>query len=221
MGNKNNYKTIFFDWNKTLSNSLFWDNLRDPNHERHDWHKNIINFVFVENKGLINDWMVAKFDEKYITKIISERFGYSEKLILEDLAESCMNMQLVSDEVLELINRLRGKGIKCVIATDNMDTFMKYTKLAMKLDCYFDDFLVSFDRGVLKFDAKGDSMPFFDDYLKSNNLSYKDVLLIDDCIDKSGTYDNLGFDILQIFSSEDFISKLKTLVENVDNKNSD
>lgn len=213
MGSKNNYKTIFFDWNKTLSNSLFWDNLRDPNHERHDWHKNIINFVFVENKSLINDWMVAKFDEKYIAKIISERFGYSEKLILEDLAESCRNMQLVSDEVLELINGLRKKGIKCAIATDNMDTFAKHTKPAMKLDKYFDDFLVSFDKRILKFDVTNDLIPFFDEYLKNNNLSYGDVVLIDDCVDKSGVYKKIGFDIIQISDSDDFIKKLRNLAE--------
>lgn len=213
MLSKNNYKTIFFDWNKTLSNSLFWDNLRDPNHERHNWHRNIINFVFVENKNLINDWMLARVDEKYIAKIISKKFGYSEELILEDLAESCKNMLLVSDGVLELINRLRKKGVKCVIATDNMDTFTKYTKPAMNLDGFFDDFLVSFEKRILKFDVIEGSIPFFDDYLKSNRLSYSDVALIDDCVDKSGVYKKLGFNIIQISDSKDFVDKLKKLAE--------
>jgi FMN phosphatase YigB (HAD superfamily) len=205
------YKTIFFDWNKTLSNSLFWDQLADPKHERHNWHKNIINFVFAENKGLINDWMLAKIDEKYIAKIISERFGYSKETVLKDLAESCEKMKIVNEEVLEIIAKLRKKGIKCVIATDNMDTFLKYTRPAMNLDKHFDDFLVSFDQKILKFDVRNNSVPFFDDYLKNNNLLYQDVLLIDDCIDKSGTYEKLGFEILQIFSPEDFVNKLKTL----------
>jgi len=205
------YKTIFFDWNKTLSNSLFWSQLESPSHERHDWHKNIVSLVFIENKKLIDDWMRAKFDEKYIAELIYKRFGYSKEVVLADLAESCEDMQLVSSEILGLINNLKKKGTNCVIATDNMDTFLKYTIPALKLDSHFDDFLVSFEKRMLKFDVGENSIPFFDDYLKSHELSYGDVLLIDDCVDKSGVYAKLGLDILQIADSEDFIGKLRTL----------
>ncbi len=211
--NKKQYKVIFFDWNKTLSNSLFWNQLADEKHKRHSWHENIIKFIFIENKHLINDWMMAKIDEAYIANLISNKFGYSKDIVLSDLAESCQNMQLVNDEVLMLISNLRNKGTKCVISTDNTDTFMKYTKPAMKLDNYFDDFIVSFDIKKLKFDIEDNRIPFFDDYLKNNQLSYNDVLLIDDCIDKSGTYSKLGFDILQIFSPNDFLEKLRELAE--------
>jgi len=213
MDNHNRYKTIFFDWNKTLSNSLFWSQFADPKHERHDWHKNIVNFVFIENKHLIDDWMRADINENDIASLISDKFGYSRDIILKDLAESCENMELVSDEILGLINEIKRKEITCVIATDNMDTFMKYTKPAMELGEYFDGFLVSFDKKVLKFDVKKNSIPFFDDYLEKKSLLYKDVLLIDDCIDKSGTYDKLGFEILQIFNSADFLEKLKKIAE--------
>lgn len=208
---KTNYKTIFFDWNKTLSHSLFWSQLADPKHERHNWHKNIVDFIFVKNRNLIDDWMRAKFDEKYVAKLISKEFGYSENLILKDLAESCRNMQLVSDEVYELIGRIRNNGTRCVIATDNMDTFLKYTKPALKLENYFDDFLISFEKKLLKFDVEENSIPFFDDYLKNNRLTYADVLLIDDRVDKSGTYTKLGFRILQITNSDDFLEKLRRL----------
>ena len=211
MRETNNYKVIFFDWNKTLSHSLFWSQLADPKHARHTWHENIVNFVFVKNKHLIDEWMRAKFNKSHIARLLSEEFGYSEDLILKDLAESCRNMQLVSDEVYGRVTKIRMQGTKCVIATDNMDTFLKYTKPAMRLNDYFDDFLVSFENKVLKFDVSDDSIPFFDDYLKSDGLVYKDVLLIDDCIDKSGTYDRLGFKVLQIFNSDDFLEKLKRL----------
>lgn len=159
MNKQNQYKTIFFDWNKTLSSSLFWSQLANPKHERHDWHKNIVNFIFIENKHLIDNWMRADINEDYIANLISDKFGYSKSVILKDLAESCENMELVSGEVLGLIDEIRKKGIECVIATDNMDTFMKYTKPAMKLEKYFDDFLVSFDKKILKFDVKENSIP--------------------------------------------------------------
>lgn len=213
MSKKYKYKTIFFDWNNTLSKSLFWEHLSSLEHERHNWHENITNFIFVEKKHLINDWMRGNFDEVYIAGLIAEKFGYPNDIVLEDLAESCKNMQLVSEEIVELINRARDYGVKCVIATDNMDTFMKYTVPGMKLNNYFDDILVSFDKKVLKFDVGENSIPFFDDYLKNNRLSYNDVVLIDDCIDKSGVYKKLGFDIIQIASTDDFILKLRKIIE--------
>lgn len=42
------YKTIFFDWNKTLSNSLFWEQLNHPEHEQHAWNENISTYLFKE-----------------------------------------------------------------------------------------------------------------------------------------------------------------------------
>ena len=213
MKDKKRYKMIFLDWKGTLSDSLFWSQLADPGHERHGWHKNITNFIFIENKSLVDRWMKGEFGEGYVTELISERFGYSKNTVLEDLAESCRNMKLASGEILELVGRIRSKGIGCVIATDNMDTFMKHTKPAMRLEDHFDDFLVSFDRKVLKFDTGNNSIPFFDDYLSGKKLSHRDVLLIDDRIDKSGTYDRLGFDIFQISDASDLVEKLKELAD--------
>lgn len=215
MKNGNKYKIIFFDWYKTLSNSLFWSQLADPKHERHDWHKNIVNFIFIENNNLIDDWMRAKFDKEHIAGLISDKFGYSEKTVLSDLVESCKNMQLVSNEILDLVGKIRKKGVECVIATDNTDTFTKYTKPSMKLENHFDDFLVSFDRKTLKFDVKKSSIPFFDDHLKNKKLLYEDALLIDDRVDESGTYNKLGFDILQIFNSNDLLVKAKALEDSI------
>lgn len=209
---KKNYKTVFFDWNKTLSNSLFWEQLNHPEHERHAWNDNISTYLFKENKYLISEWMKGLIDSEGIVEKISACHRYPADTLLEDLAESCRNMKLVSDEVLPLIQKLRRNGTKCVIATDNMDTFMRYTVPALELEKYFDDVLVSFDKGIFKFDVQDGVVPFFDGYLEENNLSCQDVALIDDCIDKSGTYEKRGFDILQIFSPDDFVGKLKQLV---------
>ena len=206
------YKTIFFDWNKTLSNSLFWEQLSHAEHERHAWNGNISSYLFKENKHLVSDWMKGLIDAEGIVEKISAQYEYPVDILLEDLAESCRSMNLVSDEILPLVQMLRESGTKCVIATDNMDTFMRYTVPALELEKYFDDILVSFDKGLFKFDVKDGVTPFFDGYLTENNLSYRDVALIDDCFDKSGTYERRGFDILQVFSPDDFVEKLKQLI---------
>ena len=86
--------------------------------------------------------------------------------------------------------------------------------LSLELEKHFDDFINSFDKKVLKFDFKEkNKIPFFDDYLKTKNLNYSDVVLVDDCIDEKGVYDKLGFDILQVFNSEDFMEKLRSLAD--------
>lgn len=208
---KKQYRTIFFDWNKTLSNSLFWEHLGNPEHERHSWNADISHYLFKENRHLISEWMKGLIDARQIVGKISLRYGYSADILLEDLAESCRNMQFVSDEVLPLIQKLRENGVRCVIATDNMDTFMKYTVPGMKLEQYFDGFLSSFDLRRFKYDTEAESIPFFDDYLRQHSLLYDDVVLIDDSPDTSGAYERLGFDILQITDTDDFVSKLECL----------
>ncbi len=74
---------------------------------------------------------------------------------------------------------------KCVIATDNMDTFTRFTVPALRLSEHFDGILNSFERGVLKQDIdeqNPDRIPFFDEYLREYNLQCEDVVLTDDCI---------------------------------------
>lgn len=211
-GSMKMYKTIFFDWNGTLSTSLFWDQWKDPLHPRHDWYAPLSRYLLGENMPVVMEWMRGKVTAEDIAALLGNRFGYSQEIIFQDLKESCEAMRLVSDEVIPLVQKLRESGTKCVIATDNMDTFTRFTVPRLRLSEHFDGVLNSFDIGLLKFDTEGDSIPFFDDYLEKNNLSCNDVVLIDDCIDKSGVYKKFGFDILQIFSPDDFVGKLNQLV---------
>lgn len=205
------YKTIFFDWNKTLSNSLFWDQWKDSAHPRHEWYAPLSRYLLGENMPAVMEWMRGKVSAEEIATMLADHLGYSREAIFQDLKESCESMRLVSDEIFPLVRKLRKNGTKCIIATDNMDTFTRFTVPALRLSEHFDGVLNSFETGMLKFDTEGDAIPFFDGYLIEKNLNYKDVVLIDDCIDKSGTYEKRGFDILQVFSPDDFVEKLKQL----------
>lgn len=209
------YKTIFFDWNNTLSTSLFWEQLNNPAHPRYDWYQKIADFVFIENQPLVDRWMKGGCGHEYIIRMISDKLGYPPDIILSDLIESCRTMKIVSEEILSLVKRLREKGIKCVIATDNMDTFGKYTVPALRLKDHFDDILVSCDKKIFKFEVGDGTIPFFDDYLKNKQLIYRDVILLDDTIDKSGTYQRLGFDIMKIAGTEGLVSELKKIISRI------
>ena len=193
------YKTIFFDWNKTLSYSNFWQQLEDKSHPHHKEGEKICQFLFNGNRALINPWMRGTTDTQHIVTKISEGTDISHTLILKQLEEGCRNMVLVPDGIIDLIQKAHHQGINCVIATDNMDTFREYTIPSMKLEDVFDDFLISNELETLKFDVdkKNRKIPFFDKYLKKHDLKYKDVVLLDDCVD-DGFYNNVGFKIVQI-----------------------
>ncbi len=212
MKTRKKYKTIFFDWHNTLSTLLFWDQWKNPEHPRHEWHASLSRYLLGENMSAVMKWMRGKLSAEEISSMLADALGYSREAIFQDLKESCESMRLVSDEILPLVRKLRESGMKCVIATDNMDTFTRFTVPALRLSEHFDGVLNSFETGMLKFDTEGGAIPFFDEYLEKNNLRYKDVVLIDDCMDTSGTYEKRGFDILQVFNPDDFVGKLKQLV---------
>ena len=153
--------------------------------------------------------MRGEHTSENIVKILSEDSGVAQDIILNELAESCRQMKYVSEEIPELINKIKNKGIKVVIATDNMDTFERFTIPSMEIGNLFDDFLISCKLKVLKEDIQEDSIPFFDNYLNKYNLSYQDAVLLDDCIDTTGVYNKLGFQIIEITSSNKLIEILK------------
>lgn len=207
------YKVLFFDWHKTLSRCDFWGQLKDPSHNRHLWHENIVRFLFIENKAVVDQWMRGAINEDQILNLVSKKFDYPKEALREDLAESCKTMTLLSDEIIPLVTKIRKNGIQCVIATDNMDIFRKYVVPALKLDEHFNETLVSCDQKALKFDTSEDmtSIPFFHNYLKKNGLTYTDALLLDDRVDTSGLYKKLGFDTFKVEEIDEFLEKLRAL----------
>ena len=93
-----------------------------------------------------------------------------------------------------------------VVATDNMDTFRRFTIPRMGLEKIFDDFLLSCELGCFKYDVSCLRLPFFDNYLKKKNLNYQEVVLIDDSLEKSGIFEKLGFKI-------EYVNKKNSLVD--------
>ncbi|NQV88011.1 MAG: HAD family hydrolase [Parcubacteria group bacterium] len=203
------YKTIFIDWFNTLSDSLFWSQLFVPNHPYNCYHKEITKYIFLENPNLSKDWMLGKFSSEDICKKISFATGIKYEIILSTLKESCMNMRLANDRVLPVVQEIRDMGVSVVIATDNMDTFRRFTVSSLGLENYFDNFLVSNELQVVKYQTEQNAIPFFDDYLKKNSLTYKDVVLLDDCDDKTGVYKKLGFKIELVDSPSSLLNILK------------
>ena len=192
-------KVIFIDWNRTLSFDLFWEHLKDTGHRYHHHLEPIEKWLFVDNRSLINQWMRGNITVDEIVQRISNGTGISPDVIMNELRHSCEIMKFCIVDIEELIGDIRNKGMLVVIATDNMDTFTRFTVPALKLNDTFDGVLNSHDLKCLKdeTDPKA-SIPFFDDFLTSHDLTYADAILLDDSPDSSGKYEKLGFERILI-----------------------
>ncbi|GCE22648.1 hypothetical protein [Dictyobacter kobayashii] len=178
------YKCVFLDWAFTLSNSLFWEHLNDPEHT-HFRAFQIIQKALFGKQGmheLMLDWMRGKLtSEDVVAAVCQQHVDLDPEMLLAELELSCSRMQFVSPQVPTYVSRLRARGIKVVVATDNMDTFTRWTTPALQLHTLFDDVLNSYDLQGLKadVDASGHSV-FFDAYLQKQQIAYGESVLIDD-----------------------------------------
>lgn len=207
-------KVVFIDWNKTLSYSLFWEHLQDKNHPNHQHLPAIEKWLFVDNRNIIDPWMRGEFSAEDIVGKMSQDTGIDSNMILGELRRSCEEMRYCIDNLEDIIGRLQASGIKVVIATDNMDTFSRFTIPAMRLDAIFDGILSSYDIGCLKDDDHpDDSIPFFEEYLAKRGWNYADAILLDDSPDKRGKYKRLGFERVLIDSPKSLRVELERFVD--------
>jgi len=204
-------KIIFLDWNGTLSVSKFWERLANSKHRYHGYFQPIEEFLFKKNDYLIKDWMLGRFDSEEICRIIGEGTGLDPKIIFEELEKSARQMKFVNPQIPAIIREIRKKT-KVVVATDNMDTFERFTIPGMGLEKIFDGFLISCEIGCFKYDLSESGIPFFDNYLKANGLSYKEAVLVDDSEERTGTFEKLGFLIRKVDSPNQLFNILREYV---------
>lgn len=196
-------KVIFIDWNKTLSFDLFWGHLRDTSHSNHHYLKPIEKWLFIDNRNLINPWMRGDIILDEIAGRMGRDTGILPEVIVKELRHSCETMQFCIPDAERLIHNIQNKGILVVIATDNMDTFTRFTVPALNLESIFDDILNSHVIKHLKDEVSPkDSIVFFDSFLEKHNLNYSDAVLLDDSPDSSGKYKRLGFERILIDKPE-------------------
>ena len=195
------YKVIFIDWYRTLSSSLFYvDNL----------HQNqgvgVCNYfrykTFENNEEMIEKWIRGKISHKeIIAKFAKDDAEY--KMALEMLKNSCYNMQFDRECFIPLIQKIRKRGVKVVIATDNMNVFTDWVVPSLNLREYFDDIISSNVSGYKKMDIVSEKLVFFDAFLKKNKMSYEDALMVDDSFQTIISCQKCGMHVHQVKSSND------------------
>lgn len=173
---KSKLKVVFIDWYKTLSSSMFYVDMKNYDEEL---CKKYRTKTFVECEHLLEDWLRGKISTQDI--ISSFASGEEEfKQAFEILKNSCENMVFDSPRFPALIKKIRNKGCRVVIATDNMDVFTQFVVPSLSLSELFDGILSSNLNGCKKRDVVDGRLVFFEDYLQRNGLNYEDAVLIDD-----------------------------------------
>ena len=201
------HKVLFVDWNRTLSNSLFWGHLQVNKPE--DFAK-IERWLFKKNPQIINLWMRGEEDVKSILSAMEQDTSLPENYLLNELEKSCKSMEFIFHECLEIISLIRSKGIKVVLATDNMDVFNQYTVPALNLQNHFDDILSSFSLKCLKTDEdeKG-NLKFFEVWLFENRIPIKNAALIDDSVKHKEFFEAKGLSFLPVNDDLSVLDHLK------------
>lgn len=180
-------KYIFFDWHKTLSEDIFWPE-----------DKNISDVIFNDNSELLNKWMKGEKSSEDISEIIHKKTGVDQSNIYEKLEKGCREMSFALKGVEDYILKIKKRGIKVGIATDNMDAFLRFTIPSLKLNEIFDEILVSSEIGFLKGEVDGKNIKFFEKFIFDNNISYSDLVLVDDSKKIYELYKPFGLQVLRV-----------------------
>ena len=209
----NKYKVIFIDWNGTLSISKFWGHLSNSTRENKVFFNKIENTLFCDLKHLLNPWMKGELNSENVIAEIAKHTNISYEFLLNEFIKSCEEMKYISLDICKLIKKLKKKGYMVVIATDNMDSFNRWTVPSLKVYELFDYILNSYDLKVMKndFDKLGNIL-FFKNFVDKHKIGPGESILIDDSEDIDNRINKYGIDYFKITSSMGLKSVLKKLL---------
>ncbi len=173
-------RVIFLDFDGTICGSRFWGHWADDSKYR-KINELMQERFFKTSSDVLTQWMRGEHTAEDIAQRISDDVNVPAEELLTGLKESCERMELFNDQILPAVKSLRQNGARVVIATDNMDTFVRWTISALSLSQHFDDILSSHSLKALKRD-KDDAggSKFFGTYFAKNKIDPATTVLIDD-----------------------------------------
>lgn len=184
-------KVLFVDFNGVISYGPFWASLINSEHPLHRFYELIEDLLFrSENKieGLIDEWMLGKYTSEQVHQIIADRIGVSYHSLFEVFCEDCRRLD-ISKLILQEIQTLR-KDWYCILRTDNMDSFYRFTLPANPhLAEAFDEIHCSYSLHQLK---KTDGGKCFLTTTTNLGLRMDNAVLIDDSNNNCNLFEVLG-----------------------------
>lgn len=201
------HKLLFIDFYETLSPDKFWGHLDKKTYQT------ISKRLFSKNNNLVNLWMRGGITNSDVVEKISCE-TLSASFLLYELEKSCKRIRFFNDEIPKILRRIRQKtNIQLVLATDNMPVFRDFVIPTLKLDDYFDDYLISCELGVLKDDVSNNKLPFFNNFLKGRKILPHECILFDDSRNTTKSVIKQGMDSFQVKNTKGFLEKLRLYVD--------
>jgi len=184
-------KVLFVDFNGVISYDTFWASIQKTDHPLHSFYEPIEELLFVgENriKGLVDEWMLGEFTSEKVHQIIVDNLGAPYQELFDIFVEDCKRLD-ISRPILQSIQALR-KDWYCVLRTDNMDTFHRFTLPANPyLAEAFDEVHSSYLLRQLK---KSDGGAYYTETVKNLNSEINNCVLIDDSLSNCRLFEKLG-----------------------------
>lgn len=207
-------KILFIDWNKTLSNSKFWGHLDNPlNQTNQKLYLELQKTLFEGMGDFVGPWMRGKYDSEFVMAEVAKRSRVPFDTVWSEFEVGCRSMEFISPEIPNIIKQTRDRGCRVVIASDNMDSFERFTLPAMRLGSIFSEILNSHSLRALKGDFDGQTSLFFGDYLRRQGVKPDECVLLDDSEDLKGKIAEYGIAYRRVTPENGLIEQLNTFLD--------
>jgi FMN phosphatase YigB (HAD superfamily) len=202
---------IFVDWHGVTSSDVFWSSIvQNVSHRYFAEMKNATSDLFANDRRRVLDWMRGSLDYKEIVgslrlpHALKSRADYLERLLIKDCLKMTGNVEL-----LERLRHLKNSHY-VVLATDNMDCFSMVVDKLPWVRATFDALICSSEIGVTKAE---DIASFFNPWLSSHGLGFKDALLLDDSQENCSKFRSAGGRAVQVTEMSSALKELDSLLE--------
>jgi len=203
-------RILFVDFNGVISYDPFWASLRNPQHRLHQYFELIEQLFFKgENKiqGFIDEWMLGRYTSEDVHRILADRIGAPYEELLAVFFEDAKKLD-ISKRILEGVSALK-KDWYCILRTDNMDTFHRFTLPASPhLSEVFDEVHNSYLLGLLK---KTNNGIYFVDTVAGFGVNFGQCVLIDDSNSTCKLFQSLGGIAYCTQNEDEVLAALKKL----------
>ena len=201
-------KIVFVDFYGILSNTRFWFSVENSDHRLYEDLLKIQDFLFVQNRPLLDDWMRGQYTSEDIHNLLVEKFGINFEEWFHIFVEDCKKIE-VSTKILEKLQELPANYLR-IMVTDNMDSFDRFFLPESKiLRDTFDEINNSFYVKKLKSDRDGE---LFLDILNNHGVPIENCILIDDSPQNCQTFQKLGGKYYNSKIEEEVLEALDNLI---------
>ncbi len=207
------YRCVFVDWHSTLSVSRFWGHLEGGTPEERRLFRRIEAALYGNLGELLVPWMRGGLTTEEVMRAVAREEGLDDGLVLREFVAGCERRRFIDAAIPDLVLALRASGRRVVIATDNMDSFARWTAPRLGLAAIFDAILNSAELRGMKGDVDGQGRSlFFGEYLARGAIGPGASVLIDDAVDREGRIAGFGIEYRQAAPRVGLVPELRKIV---------